>query len=129
MTPIEAGEEILRCIDYIPTQYPDNQDRICELQAQTTDLLHMIEFTPCDIQKGYKFTKNLQDICIERRCLKDENEALRPLFDCLSAPNAVAFKNGFIGALTKAKQRKRDLASRIYGPRSERFQDAVISKE
>jgi len=67
MTPIEAGEEILRCIDYILTQYPDNQDRICELQAQTTDLLHMIEFTPCDIQKGYKFTKHMHRTQVLKR--------------------------------------------------------------
>lgn len=123
MDAIEAGETILRCINYIVNEYPANYDRIGELDCQLTDISHSIEFTPFDIQRGYKFAKQIQEVRNERRNLKDANELLKPLHDFLSAGTSQAFKNGLATAVLKAKQRERTLPLRIYTPRSKIFQE------
>jgi hypothetical protein len=123
MTPIETGESILRYIDHISEAYSANYDRIGELDRQLCDLNHIIEFTPMDIQKGYKFAKQLQDLRKERRALKDENELLKPIHKFLSTGQSTAFRNGLANAIGKAKQRERTLPLRVYTPRSQAFQE------
>ncbi len=125
MTPIEAGEEILRCIDYVLKQYPQNQDDICELDKQTQDLLHKIEFTPLlTMGPGFKLAKQIQDIRLKRRELKDENELLKPLFDFLSQGTSIAFRNGLTNAVKSSRRRESNLTKRVYTPRSEAFKEA-----
>lgn len=121
MTPIEAAEEILRCIDFILTQYPANQDEICEYDKQTQDLLHKLEFTNFTIGPGYKLARQLQDIRRKRRELKDENELMKGLFDFLSEGSSSAFKNGLIKSVQTSKRRKSQLEERKYKPRSKAF--------
>ena len=123
MTPIETGESILRYIDHISETYFANYNQIGELDRQLCDLNHIIEFTPMDIQKGYKYAKQLQDIRRERRALKDENEMLKPMYDFLSTGQSTAFRNGLANAIGKAKQRERTLPLRVYTPRSQAFQE------
>ena len=123
MTPVEAGKNILRYIDHISEAYSTNYDRIGELDRQLCDLNHIIEFTPMDIQKGYKYAKQIQDIRRERRALKDENEMLKPMYEFLQQGTSKAFINGFANALNRAKQRERALPARIYTPRSQAFQE------
>ena len=129
MDAIEAGETILRCIDHILKEYPENYDRIGELEKQLTDTYHVIEFTPFDVQRGFKFAKQVQDIRRERRELKDSNELLKPLHDFLSASSSTAFKNGLVNAINKTKQRERDLSSRFYKPRSQEFKQKLSDHE
>lgn len=121
MTPITAGETILQAIDYVLKTYPENYDRITKLKDQADDLVHIIEFTPLDIQRGYKYAKQLQDIRRERRILKDDNELLRPMYDFLSQGSSQAFRNGFANALQRARHREKALPERVYSPRSEAF--------
>jgi len=129
MDAIEAGETILRCIDYILTRYPENQEGICEYDKQTQDLLHQIELTNFAIGPGYKLAKQLQEVRRGRRGLKDENELLKGLFEYLSQGSSMAFKNGLINAVTKAKQRERMLPLRTYAPRSQAFGQEPIDNE
>lgn len=129
MTPIEAGEEILRCIDYILTQYPANQDEICEYDKQTQDLLHKLEFTNFTIGPGYKLAKQLQDIRRKRRELKDENELLKCMFEYLSEGSSSAFKNGLIKSVQTAKRRKSQLEERKYKPRSKAFKAELAAEK
>ena len=124
MTPITAGESILQAIDYILKTYPENYDKIGELDKQLCDIQHEIEFTPLDIQRGFRLAKKMQDVRKERRALKDENELLKPLYDFLNQGSNQAFKNGFSNALQRAKQREKALPERTYGPRSEAFKQS-----
>lgn len=122
MTPIEAAEEILRCIDYITKTYPENYDRIGELDKELCDIQHIIEFTPLDIQRGFRLAKQTQEVRKERRVLKNENEVLKPLYDFFNQGSRQAFKNALIVATSKAKSREKMLSDRVYGFRSQAFQ-------
>lgn len=119
MTPIEAGENILKCLDYIISTYETNLSQIENLQNQEQDIRHQIEFTPLDIQRGYKFAKQMQIVRQERRKCKDDNELLNHLYKYLTTGNANAFKNGLINALERARVRSKQLESRKYGCRTE----------
>ncbi len=125
MTPIEAGEEILRCIDHIQKTFKRNSERESELDKQLCDLEHMLEFTPIDIQRGYKLAKQIQDIQRERRRIKNEIELLRILHDqATNTPTGKKFVNDLTAHLGGAKKRKVHLDNRIYTPRSEAFKEA-----
>lgn len=129
MTPIEAGELLLKSIDYILDQYPKNYDIVGEMDKQCCDITHEIEFTPLDVQRGYKLAKQLQDVKKIRRIAKDENELLKAMYDFLTQGTSTAFKNGFINALQKAKQREKTLPLRVYGPRSEAFKETELRSD
>jgi hypothetical protein len=121
MTPIEAGETILKCLDYINQQYESNYELINELDKQLCDIQHTIEFTALDIQRGYKLAKQLQDIRKRRRIAKDENELLYHMHDYLNAGTSKHFIVGFTSNLGKAKRRSEQLQDREYYPRSQAF--------
>lgn len=118
MTPIEAGETILRCIDYILSTYPANYDKVGELDKKLVDLYHEIELTPIDIQRGYRLAKQVQDVRKERRVYKDENELLKAMHDFLNNGQSAAFRNGLANALQKSKHRASQLENRFYRHRS-----------
>jgi hypothetical protein len=119
MTPIEAGETILKCIDYICKQFEANYKLIGELDKQLCDLQHEIEFTPFDIQKGYKLAKQTQDLRRQRREAKDENEVLYRMQEYLNNGNAKSFVVGFTATVGKAKKRLEELPNREYTPRAQ----------
>lgn len=122
MTPIEAGEEILRCIDYITKTFPENQAKLEELHKQEEDLWHLIEFTPLDVQRGYRLAKQLQDVRIQRRVIKDEQEVMCYLNEYLINGTTKSFVTGLVSALSKAKRRTEQQRLRVYSPRSQAFQ-------
>lgn len=118
MTPIEAGEAILQGIEYIVTQYERNHDRIDKLEKRQVDLYHEIEFTPLDIQRGYKLAKQLQDIRKERRKAKDENEIMHHMYNFLTNGLSRQFALNMTSSLARARKREQELPLRGYYPRS-----------
>ncbi|HBN95111.1 MAG TPA: hypothetical protein DDZ66_02330 [Firmicutes bacterium] len=122
MTPIEAGETILQAINYILKTYPENLDKIKELEAQQADLLHFLEFDPLTRPIGYKFAKEIKEVRLSRRKFKDENEILKPLYEYLTNGNSQSFIVGLTSNLGKARKRGDQLHLREYGPRSQAFQ-------
>ena len=122
MTPIEAGEAILRAIDYINKAWVENGEQQSEVEKLLCDLYHELEFANIDIQRGYKFAKQIQDARRERRKLKDEMELLRILHDqVVNTPNGKKFVVDLTAHLGGAKKRRAQLENRIYSPRSETF--------
>lgn len=122
MTPIEAGEAILRAIDYIHKAWVENNERQSELDKQLCDLTHFLELTSIDVQRGYRFAKQIQDVCRERRKVKNEHEQLRILYDqVVNTPNGKKFVMDLTAHLGGAKKRQAQLENRIYSPRSEAF--------
>ena len=119
MTPIEAGETILKCIDYITKQFEANYKLIGELDKQLCDLQHEIEFTPFDVQRGYKLAKQVQDLRRQRREAKDDNEVLYRMQEYLNKGNSRSFVVGFAASLGKAKKRSEVLPDRKYAPRAQ----------
>lgn len=123
MTPIEAGEEILRCINLIDTMNTENNDKMSEIDKEICDIQHFIELTPLDIQRGYKLAKQLQDALQERRRLKDNYEMLRILYGQVVLSGACkSFVTTLTSHLAGAKRRNEELQRRIYSPRSQAFQ-------
>ena len=122
MTPIEAGEAILRAIDYINKAWVENGEQQSEVEKLLCDLYHELEFANIDIQRGYKFAKQIQDARRERRKLKDEMELLRILHDqVVNTPNGKKLVMDLTAHLGGAKKRQAQLENRIYSPRSEAF--------
>lgn len=62
----------------IPNRFKANEEAINELDLETQDLMHLMEFRDLDIQRGFKIYKELQLIRKKRRELKNENELLLP---------------------------------------------------
>jgi len=122
MDAIEAGETILRCIDRIREIYADNGERLSEVDKEICDVMHLLEFTPIDIQRGYSLAKQLQDARRERRAIKDSCELTSIMHKYLTEGNSKAFTNGLINQLNGAKKRKAQLDNRIYTPRSKAYQ-------
>jgi hypothetical protein len=124
MTPIEAGETILRAIDYINKAWVENGEQQSKIEKLLCDLHHELEFTSIDIQRGYKFAKQIQDARRERRKLKDEMELLRILYDqVVNTPTGKKFVVDLTAHLGGAKKRQAQLENRIYSPRSEVFKE------
>lgn len=124
MTPIAAGETILQAIDYINKTWVENGERQSEIARLLCDLYHELEFTSIDVQRGYKFAKQIQDARRERRRLKDEMELLRILHDqVVNTPTCKKFVMDLASHLGGAKKRKAQLEQRIYSPRSEAFKE------
>lgn len=122
MTPIEAGEAILRAIDYVNKAWVENGEQQSEVEKLLCDLYHELELANIDIQRGYKFAKQIQDARRERRKLKDEMELLRILHDqVINTPNGKKFVMDLTAHLGGAKKRQAQLENRIYSPRSEAF--------
>ena len=68
--------KIISAYDTIAKAFEFLTERLEELENAQQDLLHYIEFTDLNIQKGYKIYKQLQEVRIERRLVKDELEAM-----------------------------------------------------
>jgi hypothetical protein len=122
MTPIEAGEEILRCVNYITSVYAQNIDEISELNAQQEDLLHAIELNPLTYPVDFRYIKELKAVREERRKCKDANEIAHFLYEFLTGGTAGSFITGLTTNIGKAKRRESQLQDRKYKPRSKAFQ-------
>lgn len=95
--------------------YDSNYKRIGELDLLQEDLLHEIEWSNCDIVKGYKLYKELQDVRRERRDRKDENDSLKPLYDLIEPKKKMLEQlNQCIGECRKNDE---SIGRRVYKPR------------
>lgn len=122
MDAIEAGETILRCIEVINEIYEDNGEKRCEVDREISDILHFIEYTPMDIQKGYQYAKQLQDARRVRREIKDSCVYTAMLHEFINLGTSKVFKNGLINNVAAAKKRKAQLETRVYTPKSKKYQ-------
>lgn len=93
----------------IPKRHGDNSRRISDIEKETDDIMHLIELTSFNAAEGYKIAKQLKEIRMERRILKDENDLLRPMINELSGlkHKRNAWDNA-IGNIRKEKEWKKD---------------------
>lgn len=66
-------------IQHVPQRYKELIENLNIVQGRITDLEHDIENTKFDVRRGYKFAKQLQDLRIERRQMKNELDLLESL--------------------------------------------------
>ncbi len=81
---IEKTAVVIRdAIRDIPTKHKENFDMVNQLDKETQDLLHLMEFYDLNASEGFKAYKELQRIRRTRRNLKKENELLEPIANTL----------------------------------------------
>ena len=62
--------------------YEHNMEKIKCIEDELNDLNHEAEFSkPKDMFSGYKIYKQIRDLRIERRRMKEENELLKDMYD------------------------------------------------
>jgi hypothetical protein len=81
----------------------------------TLDLLHEIELIKFDIQHGYKLCKQLQEVRLRRRKLKDTVELLRSIKDFLDCNKQL--KINLYKTLVSMEHVEENHGQRVYTPR------------
>jgi len=76
-TIISKITDIKQCNTYL-------KERQSELDKQQQDLLHYIEFSNLDVSRAYKIYKQLKEVRVERRFVKNELESNEVAFKALS---------------------------------------------
>ena len=86
-------------------KYEWNRNRIGESEAELIDLLHWIEITPNKkVPDGYKLYRKLADLRRERRCCKNENDLLQPIYEYFHATEVLNRLAKVQGECAKAKE-------------------------
>lgn len=98
--------------------YERNLDIIKQAEEELTDLEHEIELSaPKDMYKGYLAYKEIRNVRIRRRKVKEENELLKDMYEYFKGQNAQSFKNK-IQQIQGNSVKLRDVQEhRIYIPR------------
>jgi ribonuclease BN (tRNA processing enzyme) len=77
----QTVSDYLDLLNSIEKNWDTTKEEIIQTEKEQQDLLHEIELTKFDIQKGYGLAKKLQDVRQRRRQLKNRMEILGPLKD------------------------------------------------
>ena len=78
---IDALCEFNRFLRDVVSRYEENDRLRIECENKSNDLLHYIELRgDMNASEGYKAYKKLAEVRRERRCCKNENELLAPLY-------------------------------------------------
>lgn len=73
------SSDLLEVVTTIRKTSKELNEKMSIIDKTICDLQHEIEFGKFDVCRGYKKFRQLQDILIERRKIKDELELLHPL--------------------------------------------------
>ena len=123
--PSEKDFDTLAVIDHIKDfsdflaaatqRYEFNASRITEIDTETQDILHYIELA--DTRKKITIYNRLSEIRRERRCCKNENDVLKPVYDWIkTSDQAVNRLPAVLGACRKTKD---IVTNREYGLRTD----------
>lgn len=82
-TPIDYLCRIKAILDQAKVEYTDNSKRLSLLDLETQNILHMIENESFDAAHGYHFAKQLKEIRLKRRIVKNNHELLQILISGL----------------------------------------------
>jgi hypothetical protein len=98
--------------------YEYDVDEIRRIEAELQDLYHEAELSkPKDMYQGYLLYKNIRELRIRRRELKEEVELLREIYDYFKSQPAQSFKNKIQQIQGNATKLRRNQESRTYVPR------------
>jgi hypothetical protein len=104
---IEKAASLLRSIiKEAPKLLAANADDIKVCEKELNDIEHVLELSTFNASKGYYFAKEIQNVRIRRRYLKDQNELLEPLVEVVTRMRS--FENDLnkaIGEIRKVKSR------------------------
>lgn len=115
MNQIESLNNFLEILNSMEKDWDDLQDKIVKAEKEIQDLLHEIELSKFDVQRGYRLAKELQEVRQRRRAAKEQRELLQPLRDWLLGNQKQ--KIDLFKVLTKMKNVEQIQAARVYTPR------------
>lgn len=98
--------------------YEFDVDEIRRIEAELNDLYHECELSrPKDMYQGYLLYKNIRELRIRRRELKEEVELMREMYDYFTGQQAQSFKNKVQQIQSNATKLRKTQESRTYVPR------------
>lgn len=104
---IEQTTMLLRSIIFdLPKAYEGNKLTIELCEKEIIDIEHVIELTTFNASRGYSLAKDIKEVRIRRRELKDQNELLSPLVEVVQRMRG--FQNDLnkaIGDIRRIKQK------------------------
>lgn len=120
MTKVQNFEKYCNYIDTscngVIQKYKDNEISWAMIEGELSDLTHEIELSkPKDVVSGYKIYKELRELLIKRREVKDENAILKELYDYINADQE--FKNRMNTIKNNMEKKIDQLSKREYKPR------------
>lgn len=87
--------------------------KLCDMETQ--DLLHEIELTKFEVQRGYRLCKQLQEVRQRRRLLKEKMELLRSVKEFVDSNKQL--KISLFKTLTCMERTEENRGQRMYTPR------------
>ena len=116
LRPEETIRNFVQSIREMLTKYECNLTRIQEIESEIIDLDHYIEVMDYkNVPNGYKLYRKQKDLRVERRKLKNENELLKPVYECFNGNNVI---NQMTSAQGKVKVAKCNIDCRTYTVRT-----------
>lgn len=107
--------DYLDLLNSIEKKWEATKEEIILAEKEQQDLLHEIELTRFDVQRGYRLSKRLQEVRQRRRELKNRLEILTPLKDFHDRNQKL--KIDLFKVQTKMKQAQQTQEARVYTPR------------
>jgi len=115
MNAITTTKDFLETLNTVEKDWGTWITGIQQCETETQDLLHEIELTKFDVQRGYKLAKQLQEIRQRRRELKDTVELLRSIKDFVDSNKQL--KISLFKTLTGMERTEENQGCRKYTPR------------
>jgi len=113
----EAVTTLLKIWDDVKEIFEHNKVTIRKMDQETQDLLHEIEFGNLSAAQRMRVFNELREIRQERRRLKNENEALEPLYNILAHKSFSQLKIDLHKAQGAISRIIETQAARSYKPR------------
>lgn len=125
---VEQNALLLRTIIMeTPKTYENNKLAIEMCEKEIIDIEHVIELTSFHAARGYALAKEIQEVRIRRRKLKDQNELLAPLVEVVNRMKS--FHNDMNKAIGDIRRIKQKQENRSYKMRiREDLQEEVGAK-
>jgi len=112
---ISITRSFLESLNVVEKEWGTWVDNLNLCDMETQDLLHEIELTKFDIQRGYRLCKQLQEVRQRRRDLKNTMEVMRTLKDFLDSNKQL--KINLFKTLSTMERTEEHQGQRMYAPR------------
>lgn len=110
--------EFNRFLREVSSRYDENERIRVDCENKSNDLLHYIELrSDMNASEGYKAYKKLAAVRRERRCCKNENELLAPLYAFIQQNSKVI--NELNSILGRCRTIKENIEKRAYSARTD----------
>jgi len=117
MEPIELLETLIQILEMVPKRYESNQDEIRRAENITWDLLHEIGLGTHNGGQRLALYVRLRENLKERWAMKNENEALYPLYKLLNSGAAQSLKLDLYKVRKEITSILQTQAARTYTPK------------